>query len=235
MITFQNVRFSYSRKESVLDAVHCEFQPGLTMILGPNGAGKSTLLKLAAGVERPDSGWITINGHDLWKEEVAARRALAYLPEYPDVTPYATLTDILSLVCRIRGRPWRDGRRALDALGLARKANRTIRELSSGERKRTLLAAAMIGTGTHLLLDEPLDSLDRDMKDTIIDWMTDRARAGAAVAVVSHTLEPFLDQADRAIVIRNGRVGATKRLAVEPRARLQQLEEMARGRVNPDG
>ncbi|MDH5745222.1 MAG: ATP-binding cassette domain-containing protein, partial [Candidatus Aminicenantes bacterium] len=86
MIRFQNVSFSYEKEEKVLHSVNLELHPGLILLLGPNGCGKSTLLKVAAGVEMPDSGVITIDGHDLWREEVKARKGLAYLPEHPDLT-----------------------------------------------------------------------------------------------------------------------------------------------------
>ena len=60
-----------------------EIGPGLTLIAGPNGSGKSTLLKLAAGVEPPDDGRVSIDGLDLWTSEAAARRSLAYVPSRP--------------------------------------------------------------------------------------------------------------------------------------------------------
>ncbi len=101
----------------MLAGVDLEITPGLTLRLGPNGCGKSTLRKLTAGSERPDSGRIEIDGHDLWSDEVAARRGLAYVPEQPDLTPYATVREILALVCRLRGEPRERGREALARVG----------------------------------------------------------------------------------------------------------------------
>ncbi len=102
MSHFRNVSFSYDKGESVLAGIDLELSPGLTMLLGPNCCGKSTLLKLDAGVEKPDSGNITIDGQGLWKDEKKPRKNLAYLTEQPDLTPYATLNEILNLVCRLR-------------------------------------------------------------------------------------------------------------------------------------
>src|SRR5215204_425944 len=116
MIALRNVRFGYGRSIALTcDAL--DLGPGITLLLGPNGAGKSTLLKLVAGVEHPNAGTVAIDGHDLWRDEVAARAALAYVPEHPDLTPYATVAEVLGLVCRLRGRPVDDGEAALTTVG----------------------------------------------------------------------------------------------------------------------
>jgi len=74
VITFTGVSFAYARGPEVLRGADLDLGTGLSLVLGPNGCGKSTLLKLAAGVEAPTAGNVTIAGHDLWREEVAARR-----------------------------------------------------------------------------------------------------------------------------------------------------------------
>src|SRR5215831_14846731 len=106
---------------------------------------------MIAGVERPELGTIEIDGFDLWKQEVAARRQLAYVPEYPDLTPYATIEDVVALVCRLRAEQPESGLRALDRAGLRHSANRSIRELSMGQRRRAVMAAAWIGRPQNVL------------------------------------------------------------------------------------
>ena len=101
MIRLHNVSLSYRRDESILQDVSLEIVAGLTLLLGPNGSGKSTLLKMIAGIERPDFGRVELRGIDVWKDEVAARSSLAYVPEQPDLTPYATIRDVIDLVCRL--------------------------------------------------------------------------------------------------------------------------------------
>src|SRR5438067_146151 len=105
MIRLYDVSFTYSSPQPVLDSVSLDIPPGLNLLLGPNGCGKSTLLKIIAGVECPASGIARIQGFDLWKDEAEARQSLAYVPEQPDLTPYATIRDVLHLVSRLRSRP----------------------------------------------------------------------------------------------------------------------------------
>jgi ABC-2 type transport system ATP-binding protein len=229
MIRFERVSFAYRAAEPVLADADVEVAPGLTLLLGPNGCGKSTVLKLASGVERPDAGRIEIDGHDLWRDEVAARRGLAYVSEQPDLTPYATVREILLLVCRLRGEPRQRVDEALDLVGLTGLAHRSVRELSMGQRRRAVLAAARIGTPSHVLLDEPLEAMDRGAREDILAWIDRLLAAGSTVLVVSHDLEPFAARAARALTVRGGRCTAVDALPGEPEARWALLERLARG------
>ena len=167
MIRLHGVCFSYSERDPVLNNITLEISPGLTLLLGPNGCGKSTLLKLIAGVEHPDSGSIEIDGHDLWKQEVAARQGIAFVPEQPDLTPYAAVKDVITLVSRLRHESPARGREELKKAGLENLSHRSIRELSMGQRRRVVLAAAWIGSPNTILLDEPLESMDRTIRKNI--------------------------------------------------------------------
>ena len=232
MMVFESVTFGYEPERAVVRQASFVLSPGLTLLVGPNGCGKSTLLKLAAGVERPDAGRILVDGADLWREEAKARRGLAYLPEFPDITPYAALRDVLRLVCRLRGEPVAAGDRALETFGLADEAGRSVRELSSGQRKRALFAAAFVGRPAHILLDEPLDALDRQIADDVLAWIRQRIADGASLAVVSHAIEPFADLAARALTVRGGLVEQHEALPRSPGDRLQLLDRLARGVVD---
>jgi ABC-type multidrug transport system ATPase subunit len=229
VIRFHQASFSYRDGEPVLSRIELEVSSGLTLLLGPNGCGKSTLLKLAAGVERPDSGWIEIDGRDLWVEEAAARRGLAYVPEQPDLTPYATVGEILDLVCQLRGEPRLRGREALEIVGLSGLAHRSVRELSMGQRRRAVLAAARVGAPRQVLLDEPLEAMDRNARGEILAWVDQLVGAGAAVVVVSHDVEPFAPRASRALAVRHGQCVDAGTLPDDPAARLALLDRLARG------
>ena len=229
MIRFYEASFSYCKDEPVLAGVDLEISPGLTLLLGPNGCGKSTLLKLAAGIEKPDAGRVEIDGHDLWVDEATARRGLAYVPEQPDLTPYATVREILALVCRLRGEPRERGNEALEQVGLGQLAHRSVRELSMGQRRRAVLAASLVGTPSHVLLDEPLEALDRGAREDLLAWMDRLIAAGATVVVVSHEIEPFAPRASRALSVRDGRCLDAGVLPADPAGRLAFLDRLARG------
>ena len=228
MIRFENAAFAYRPEEPVLAGVTLEIPAGLTLLLGRNGCGKSTLLKLAAGIERPDAGRIEIDGHDLWRDEVAARRSLAYVPEQPDLTPYATVREILSLVCRLRGEPVARGRQALETVGLGELGHRSVRELSQGQRRRAVLAAALVGEPRNVLLDEPLEAMDRGAREDILGWIDRWVAAGAAVVVVSHDIEPFVPRAARALASSAGSWAFSAPLPPTSEERRELLDRLAR-------
>jgi ABC-2 type transport system ATP-binding protein len=229
MISLRDVRFSYTKGTTAFACDALDVGPGVTLLLGPNGSGKSTLLKLASGVEQPTAGSVSVGGHDLWRDEVAARAGLAYVPEHPDLTPYATVGEVLGLVCRLRGRPVDDGARALQVVGLEELGRRSVRELSMGQRRRAVLAAAFIGEPTTLLLDEPLDAMDRAMRLWLTSWITDASARNATVVVATHDVEPFVPLARRAIVVSRGVPSVLEPLPDEHDARLALLDRSARG------
>ena len=229
MIRFQDVSFSYDKEEPVLKDVNLRIPSGLSLLVGPNGCGKSTLLKIAAGVEMTDSGQVFIGKSNLWKNEVAARRDLAYLPEQPDLTPYASIKEILNLVCRLRGESLKEGREALEFLGLIDVASRTVRELSMGQRRRAVFAACLVGKPKYLLLDEPLEGMDIAVQKEILRWIEGRCEQGASVVIISHAVRPFLKKANRVVTIRDGSARLYRKLPATTRERFAFLEKLAQG------
>ncbi len=233
MIELSRVCFSYEPGCPVLADATVTFGAGCTLVLGPNGAGKSTLLKVAAGVERPDAGSVSIGGHDAWLAEVEARRHLAYVPEQPALSPYASVIETLRLVCRLRGQPLATAEAALEQVGLSAHARRSVRELSMGQRRRAVLAAAFVGTPRYVVLDEPLEAMDRTARHTIVEWVERLVRAQAAMVIATHDLEPVADLADAAVVVANGTVRRCDPLPKARAARLTMLDEIARGVAVP--
>jgi len=231
MIVFQDVSYAYEAGKSVLDGVRLELPAGLALLLGPNGCGKSTLLKLASGVEKPDAGAVLVDGKDLWKDEREARLRIAYLPEHPDLTPYATLGEVMGLVCRMRRRPLEEGRKALDFFGLQGEAHKTVRELSLGQRRRAVFAAVLIGTPDHILLDEPLAGMDRAIMPRILAWIQEQVDRGALVVVVSHDIEPFRESAARLVTVKEGTALSFGALPEDPAEKLALIDGLAQGKA----
>lgn len=230
MIRFQGIEFSYDGRTPALVIPSLDIGAGLTIVVGPNGAGKSTLLRVVAGVERPTAGTIAIDDLDMWQSEVEARRHLVYVPEHPELTPYASIADVLQLVARLRGEPRTAAANALDRVGLLEVAWHTVRELSMGQRRRALFATALIGDPRVVVLDEPLETMDHAMRDLICDWVRARRTAGATILIATHDLQPFAGDVDTAIVVRDGSARVADASELGPAAdRLAYLERLAAG------
>jgi ABC-2 type transport system ATP-binding protein len=205
-LELRDVSFGYEPGRPVLQHLDLSVGPGLTLLLGPNGCGKSTLLKLAAGVEPPDSGTILVAGRDLGREEAAARRALAYVPEHPEVSPYAAVLELLRLVAHLRDVPEAEASEALAAVGLEALAQSSIRELSKGQRRRVLYAAARIGAPPVLLLDEPLDGMDAATSRQMLEWIRSHLDGGGLVLVSTHLPHDFEPLARTVLDMDAGRI-----------------------------
>lgn len=180
----------------------------ITAICGPNGAGKSTLLKLLAGLERPDTGFVTLDGARL--DALDARRraqAIGYLPQSGEVAWDVAVRDLVGL-----GRlPHRDRgaaaiTAALEALDLTALADRPVSRLSGGERARALLARVLAGEPRWILADEPLAALDLGHQLALLSHLRRAAETGAGVVLVLHDLALAMNHADRVIVIDQGAV-----------------------------
>ena len=176
-------------------------------LIGPNGAGKTTTLRALAGILRPTSGRIAIDGHDLATDAIEAKRRLAFMPDEPHLFEYLTVEEHLRLTARLYAVPDFDARaRALiDELELAGKERSLPGELSRGMRQKVVIACGLVRDASVLLFDEPLTGLDpigiRKMRATIVA----RGRAGAAILVSSHLLHLVEEICTRVVIMDRGR------------------------------
>jgi ABC-type multidrug transport system ATPase subunit len=229
MISLRNVRFRYVPSVPVIDLVELDLHPGLTLVLGPNGCGKSTLMKIMAGVEKPDEGHVSVNGVDLWVREVQARQLITYVPEHPDITPYANIEEVLLLVCRLRGVPLERAEEVARRAGIHAYRKHSIRELSQGQRRRVLIAAAWIGSPQILVLDEPLEAMDRAMRNDIQMWIRRNVETERTIVLSTHTIEDFAELASGAVTLRDGKVQSWDTLPDEPESRYSFLAAVGSG------
>lgn len=205
-LRMERIAFAWDDRSRIFSDLDLEVTSGVTLLSGENGAGKSTLLKLAAGVEKPDAGRVLVNGADLWRREVAARSDLAFVPQEPDVTPFATVREVLRLVCRLRSQPMKQVDEVLVETDLEAEAELSVRELSRGQRRRVLLAAAWVGTPRTVILDEPLDAMDEHWRGRIHGWLEALREAGGLALVATHEAGSLRELTDRFLVLRNGEV-----------------------------
>ena len=175
-------------------------------LVGPNGAGKTSTLHSLCGIIRPTSGDIRVDGHDIVADPVPAKRALAFVPDEPQLFEYMTVDDHLRFVARLYGVA--DAAERIDPLlqelELADKRTALPAELSRGMRQKLAIACAFLHQPKALLLDEPLTGLDplgiRRMKAAILR----RAQAGTAVILSSHLLHLVEELCTRILIIQNG-------------------------------
>jgi ABC-type nitrate/sulfonate/bicarbonate transport system ATPase subunit len=200
---------------------------GVTVVVGPNGAGKSTLLRVAAGVERPAAGTVTLLGHDAWRDEAAARRALGLRARAPRAVALRHR--------RARSRGWWRGcaarptrRRGTPSTPRGSRARRAHRARAvDGAAAARLLAAAWIGAPRLAVLDEPLEAMDRATRARIVGWVARLRAEGAAVLVATHDVAPFAPLADRVLVVAAGAARWAPPLPDAAEARVATLEALA--------
>jgi ABC-type Fe3+/spermidine/putrescine transport system ATPase subunit len=179
-------------------------------VLGPNGAGKTTLLRLLAGVDRPSSGTVTLDGVSTARGGVELRRRIAYATQQPGLLSTSVRRNV-ELPLRWRKVPRKERARraaaALERLRVTHLADRPARELSGGEQQRVNLARALALDPSVLLLDEPAAALDAATRSAFFADL-EQALADRAITVVhvSHRAEEALRFADRVVVLVAGRV-----------------------------
>ncbi len=179
-------------------------------LLGPNGAGKTTTLRLLATLLRPDRGRILVDGVDAITDPVGARSRLAYVPAEAGLPERLTPRETVRLFGEIQGIP-DAGRRAselLDKLGAGGYANAPCTSLSTGMKRRVVLARALVHDPPLLLLDEPTDGLDVGGRRDVLELVRSLAREGRAVIVSSHIMGEVEALCSRLGVMSGGRIVA---------------------------
>jgi ABC-2 type transport system ATP-binding protein len=195
-----------------LDGVDLEVAPGTFLgLIGHNGAGKSTLLELLFGRLLPTSGSVRVCGIDVGADPAGARAVIGGVPEEAALYEWLSAREWFELVAEVRGKG--DVGRALDVCDLGADADRPIREYSQGMRRRTALAAALLGDPPVVLLDEALNGLDPPSAARIKGILRQVVDAGSTVVLSTHVVETVARVADRVVMLAHGRVVADERMA----------------------
>ena len=178
-------------------------------LLGPNGSGKTTTVRMLATLLRPDGGSARVNGYDVRTQAVKVRESISLTGQFAALDPNLTARENLQLMARLRGRRRAEAARVADALierfDSAEFADRLVKQLSGGQRRRMDLAAGLIERPQLLVLDEPTTGLDPRSRQVV--WSTVRELVGEGITLLLTTqyLEEADALADHIVLIDRGR------------------------------
>ncbi len=188
-------------------------------LLGPNGSGKTTALRLLLGFLKPSTGGAWIDGHDCWRDSVAVRRRVAYLPGELRLYERMTGRQLIHFLGRLRGQAPSG---ELDTL--ARRfdidLDRPLAHLSSGMKRKVALLQVLVPRVPLVIMDEPTNALDPTMRGELLGQLRQARARGQTVLFSSHVLAEVEEVCDRVAILRRGRL-----------VHLQAMSELRQGRL----
>ncbi|MGB1160876.1 MAG: metal ABC transporter ATP-binding protein [Alphaproteobacteria bacterium] len=194
--------------ETIVQDVNFEVQSGERLaIIGPNGAGKSTLIKAMLGLLKPQSGSVRF----LNRPFTVVRQHVAYVAQADEIDwrfP-STVRDLvamgrgvhLGLTGRLGAGDWRAVERALKSVNILDLADRPLSDLSGGQRRRVLLARALVQEPQILIMDEPFQAIDEATREALLKVLDDFQDEGKTAVIVHHNLADVRTLFDRALLV----------------------------------
>ncbi|MDF1839132.1 MAG: ABC transporter ATP-binding protein [Planctomycetota bacterium] len=225
LMAAKELHFAYTSEAPILRGVDLELRAGeLVALFGPNGAGKSTLLKVIGGLLSPSQGSVRVGGDSIdgWSTLKRAQH-MARMPQGLDAWPDMKVGDLVRAgrYCHRPTRSWRGlfmtdaapgdhsaVQAAMEQTGTLDWQDRSVRELSGGERERVLMARALAQGSSILLADEPTRSLDPSHQLEAFGLLKNQASQGKAVLVVTHDWNLASQFADRLVCLAQGQIVA---------------------------
>jgi ABC-2 type transport system ATP-binding protein len=178
--------------------------------LGPNGAGKTTTIRMIAGLLKPTSGRVIVNGHDLAREPERAKASLGFIPDRPFIYEKLTAGEFLRFHAGLYGV---DGagvgdrvREMLELFELSKWEHELVESFSHGMKQRLVMCAAFLHRPQAVLVDEPMVGLDPRGARLIKDVFRRMASHGVAILMSTHTLEVAEEMCDRISIILKGKI-----------------------------
>lgn len=218
MLKIQNLSKIYSGGKRAVDNLSLEVGNGeLYGFIGHNGAGKTTTLRAVAGILSFDEGNITIDGYDVKKNPVAAKRVTAFLPDNPDLYEFMSGIKFLTFIANMYSIPAADRQGLIqkyaDAFELTGALGSPINSYSHGMKQKLALISAFIRRPRLLILDEPFVGLDPVASFKMKEFLRELCDSGGAVFFSTHVLEVAEKLCDKIAIIKDGHLveaGPTK-------------------------
>lgn len=210
MLNISHLTKCYGDKKAV-DDLSLHIAPGeIYGFIGHNGAGKTTTLKSVVGILQFDSGEITIDGHSIQSEPLLCKRALAYIPDNPDLYEYMTGIQYLSFIADVFGVSAQDRQSRIaqyaELFELLGDLGQPIASYSHGMKQKLAIIAAWIHSPKLIIMDEPFVGLDPKASHLLKGMMREVCDQGGAIFFSTHVLEVAEKLCDKVAIIKGGKL-----------------------------
>ncbi|NMA15702.1 MAG: ABC transporter ATP-binding protein [Erysipelotrichia bacterium] len=209
MIEIKNVSKSYTKGKKSVDSLNLTINNGeIFGFLGPNGAGKTTTIKMITGILDADEGEILIDGYDIDKQSMEAKRQFGFVPDNPDIFLSLKAIEYLNFLCDIYDVVERENK----IVSLTKKfeiydvLNNKLESFSHGMRQKIVLIGALLHNPNNWILDEPMTGLDPKSSFDLKEMMKEHADEGKTVFFSTHVLEVAEKMCDRIGIISKGKL-----------------------------
>ena len=210
MIKAEHLSFVYGGSFKAVDDLSFHIKKGqIVGFAGPNGAGKTTVIRMLTGVLKPAEGRAEINGHDIVKDALEAKKSFAYVADNPDVLLQLSGLEYINFIADIYKVPSDERKERVadlsERLGMSDSLLTPMREYSHGMRQKLMIIAALTHNPPAWILDEPMTGLDPSAAYELKNLMREHASKGNAVLFSTHVLEVAEKLCDHIIIINHGK------------------------------
>ncbi len=211
MININNVSKSYVKGKKSVDALNLEIKDGeIFGFLGPNGAGKTTTIKMITGILNSDEGNILIDGKDIKKEGISAKKNIGFVPDTPDIFLKLKGIEYLNFMGDIYEVPTDIRKTRIEELTkkfeIFDNLNEEMQSYSHGMRQKIVICGALLSNPKNWILDEPMTGLDPKASFDLKEMMRKHAKEGNCVFFSTHVLEVAEKLCDRVGIINKGKL-----------------------------
>ena len=203
-LDIQNITLSYDAQQIIKGISFSISEGRITALIGPNGAGKSSTFRILSGLVSPDNGNFFLDGIQM-KNFNDLRMHCGYLLENADFYTYLSGKKNLELLISLTNSS-ANAAELLEMVGLAKDADKKVQHYSKGMKQRLGLAQVLIDNPSFLILDEPFNGLDPEVKELILKLLTDLKNKGKGILVSTHLLEDIETIADDFILLNQGEI-----------------------------
>lgn len=211
MIEIKNVSKSYNGKTNAVDKISMDIRNGeIFGFLGPNGAGKTTTIKMITGILSADEGQILVNGFDIAKSPLDAKKSFGFVPDDPNIFPRLKGIEYLQFMGDLYSIPSDVRKERIKTLSakfeLETALGDKIQSFSHGMRQKLIIIGALLHNPDVWILDEPMTGLDPKSSYQLKEMMRSHADQGKTVFFSTHVLDVAEKVCDRIAIVDNGKI-----------------------------